>query len=95
MIKIKLSSLNLLRNSGYTIIEEDKRVLIRYNPPTINEAIDSDESYETEDRFIEIIGEKQGDYVIITDAYIIENNNKRRRLDNSELELWAEYIGGT
>lgn len=95
MIKIKLSSLNLLRNSGYTIIEEDKLVLIRYNPPTINEAIDSDESYETEDRFIEIIGEKQGDYVIITDAYIIENNNKRRRLDNSELELWAEYIGGT
>jgi len=94
MVKIKLSALDLLRNSGYQIVEEDKQVIIRFNPPSINEAMGSDEEFEEEKRIIEIIAKKENDELVILDAYIIEGNNKKRKLDLSELELWAEYLGG-
>ena len=95
MIKIKLSSLEVLRNSGYEIIEENENIIIRFAPPSINEAMSSDEgSYEGINRTIEVIGLKENNEVIILDAYIIEGNNKKRKLDISELELWAEYING-
>ena len=93
MVKIKLSSLELLRNSGYEIIEEGEQIRIRYNPPSISEAMSSDEEYEETSRRIEIVTRKEKDELIILDAYIIEGNNKKRKLDKSELELWAEYIG--
>jgi len=93
MVKIKLSSLELLRNSGYEIIEEGEQIIIRYNPPSINEAMSSDEGYEETNRVIEIVTRKENDELIILDAYIIEGNNKKRELDKSELELWAEYVG--
>ena len=94
MIKIKLSALDLLRSSGYQIIEEDDHVIIRFSPPSISEAIGSDEEFESESRVIEIITKKENDELVILDAYIIEGNNKKRKLDLSELELWAEYLGG-
>jgi len=94
MVKIKLSSLELLRNSGYEIIEENEEIIIiRYNPPSIGEAMSSDEDYEETSRVIEIVTRKENDELIILDAYIIEGNNKKRELDKSELELWAEYVG--
>ena len=93
MVKIKLSSLELLRNSGYEIIEEGEQVIIRYNPPSISEAMSSDEDHEETNRVIEIVTRKENDELIILDAYIIEGNNKKRKLDKSELELWAEYVG--
>jgi len=93
MVKIKLSSLELLRSSGYEIIEENEEIIIRYNPPSISEAMSSDEDYEETSRVIEIVTRKEKDELIILDAYIIEGNNKKRELDKSELELWAEYVG--
>lgn len=93
MIKIKLSALEVLKNSGYEVIEEGENVVIRFNPPSIREAMSSDEgAYEEINRKIEIIGMKGKDEVIILDAYVMEGNSKKRKLDLSELELWAEYI---
>ncbi|BFH72602.1 hypothetical protein SJAV_05460 [Sulfurisphaera javensis] len=93
MIKIKLTVLQKLKNSGYSVTEDKDKVIIHYTPPSINEAMSSDEDVENVNRYIEILGEKVGDEVIITEAYVMEGNIKKRKLDESELELWIEYLG--
>lgn len=93
MVKISVNAIQKMRNSGYTVTEEGDTIIIYYTPPSINEAMSSNEEVDSLNRYIEIIGKKNDDQVIITEAYIIEGNIKKRKLDESELELWAEYVG--
>ncbi|BAK54757.1 hypothetical protein [Sulfurisphaera tokodaii] len=93
MVKIKLSVIEKLKNYGYSVTRNENKVIIHYTPPSIKEAMSSDEDMESENRIIEIEGEINGDEVIIKNAYIIEGNTKKRKMDLSELELWAEYMG--
>ena len=93
----KVLRLRLLPSYRVEEIEEvgnKKVILITYFPPSITDASGLEEA-DSEPKYFEIRGEvdEVTRKVKIVRAEIIEEN-KRRELDESELQLWAEYLIG-
>ena len=68
----------------------DDTLIINYFPPSISDASGLEDA-EASPRYYEIIGKIEDKKVKIIKAEIVEGD-KRRKLDESELELWAEYL---
>lgn len=81
----------LYSSSNYSIEEENSIIKIFYYPPSYSEASGIEENVS---RTIEITGKKENEYIEIIDAKIMENGKEVRKMDNSELSFWIEFIEG-
>ncbi len=79
----------LYSSSNYAVEEENSVIKIFYYPPSYSEASGIEEDIN---RTIEITGKKENDYIEIIDAKIIENGKEVRKMDDSELSFWIEFI---
>lgn len=104
MLELELNKILKLRSHpNYQIEElietddkgvEKKIIIITFVPPSISDASSLD-NVDTEPKYIEIRGEvnEVTRKVKIVKAEIIEGS-RRRKLDETELQLWAEYVIG-
>nr|MCL7343761.1 hypothetical protein [Candidatus Aramenus sulfurataquae] len=80
-----------LRGQGnYSVVETDNEVTITYYPPSPSEAFSEEEVV----REIRIVGVKRKDYVEIEKAVVVENGREVKKMSESELSLWLDYIEG-
>jgi len=86
--------INMLRQRGWEVKENQNEILATYYPPPIEEA--GGENYgEVSQRYYLLKFIKNGNLAYLDSAFLIEEDKVIKAMSKDEIELWLEsLIGG-